>query len=114
MRPGCFAPTEQVAIICPKSARGSLAVPAVCRRLRPGRESHQPGHPGGGGAHGAYAWGVMDRLLEDGRIKIEGLTAWQFLLYLRDLGRQIAAQWLDESFESIGQRSTVDLRAEFL
>jgi NTE family protein len=23
----------------------------------------------GGGAHGAYAWGIVDRLLEDGRIK---------------------------------------------
>ena len=28
----------------------------------------------GGGAHGAYAWGVIDRLLEDGRIKIEGVS----------------------------------------
>ena len=28
----------------------------------------------GGGAHGANAWGVIDRLLEDGRIKIEGLS----------------------------------------
>ena len=28
----------------------------------------------GGGAHGAYAWGVIDRLLEDGRIKIEGIS----------------------------------------
>ncbi len=28
----------------------------------------------GGGAHGAFSWGVMDRLLEDGRFKIEGLT----------------------------------------
>ncbi len=41
-------------------------------------------------------------------------TDWQFLLYLRDLGREIAEKWLDENFESIGQRSTVDLRAEFL
>ena len=29
----------------------------------------------GGGAHGAFAWGVLDRLLEDGRIGIEGLCA---------------------------------------
>lgn len=29
----------------------------------------------GGGAHGAYAWGVLDRLLEDGRIEIEGIAA---------------------------------------
>ncbi len=29
----------------------------------------------GGGAHGAYAWGILDRLLEDGRIKFEGISA---------------------------------------
>ncbi len=29
----------------------------------------------GGGAHGAFAWGVMDRFLEDGRIEIEGISA---------------------------------------
>lgn len=29
----------------------------------------------GGGAHGAYAWGVLDKLIEDGRVEIDGLTA---------------------------------------
>jgi NTE family protein len=29
----------------------------------------------GGGAHGAFAWGVLDRLLEDGRLEIEGISA---------------------------------------
>ncbi len=29
----------------------------------------------GGGAHGAFAWGVLDKILEDGRLDIEGLTA---------------------------------------
>ena len=29
----------------------------------------------GGGAHGAFAWGVLDRLLEDERIAFEGVTA---------------------------------------
>lgn len=29
----------------------------------------------GGGAHGAFAWGVLDRLLEDERIEIEGICA---------------------------------------
>ena len=29
----------------------------------------------GGGAHGAFAWGVLDRLLEDGRLDFEGVTA---------------------------------------
>ena len=28
----------------------------------------------GGGAHGAYTWGVIDRLLEDDRIEIEGIS----------------------------------------
>ena len=29
----------------------------------------------GGGAHGAFTWGVMDRLLEDGRVSFEGISA---------------------------------------
>jgi NTE family protein len=29
----------------------------------------------GGGAHGAFAWGVLDRLVEDGRIAFEGISA---------------------------------------
>jgi len=29
----------------------------------------------GGGAHGAFAWGVLDRLLDDERIDFEGITA---------------------------------------
>jgi NTE family protein len=29
----------------------------------------------GGGAHGAFAWGVLDKLLEDGRVGIEGISA---------------------------------------
>jgi NTE family protein len=29
----------------------------------------------GGGTHGAFAWGVLDKLLEDGRIEIEGISA---------------------------------------
>lgn len=29
----------------------------------------------GGGSHGAFAWGVLERLLEDGRLRFEGITA---------------------------------------
>ncbi|PJD94516.1 MAG: alpha/beta hydrolase [Legionella sp.] len=29
----------------------------------------------GGGAHGAFGWGVLDYLLEDGRLTIEGISA---------------------------------------
>lgn len=28
----------------------------------------------GGGAHGAFTWGVLDRLLEDGRLSVEAIT----------------------------------------
>src|SRR5579864_9411617 len=28
----------------------------------------------GGGAYGAFSWGVIDHLLEDGRLEIEGIT----------------------------------------
>jgi NTE family protein len=28
----------------------------------------------GGGAHGAFTWGVLDYLLEDGRLDIEGIS----------------------------------------
>ena len=29
----------------------------------------------GGGAHGAYTWGVLDRLLEENRFDIRAITA---------------------------------------
>src|SRR5688572_7197100 len=29
----------------------------------------------GGGAHGAFCWGVLDRLLEDERVSFEGVSA---------------------------------------
>jgi NTE family protein len=28
----------------------------------------------GGGSHGAFAWGVIDKLLEDGRLKVDGIS----------------------------------------
>ena len=28
----------------------------------------------GGGAHGAFTWGVLDHLLEDGRLAVEGIS----------------------------------------
>ncbi len=38
---------------------------------------------------------------------------WDFLVYLRDLGRDTAAKWLKTHFSDIGERSTVDLKAMF-
>ncbi|MBY0439146.1 MAG: patatin-like phospholipase family protein [Burkholderiales bacterium] len=48
---------------------------------KPPRMDHAAGVPRpvnlalqGGGAHGAFTWGVIDRLLEDGRISVEALV----------------------------------------
>ncbi|WP_306766763.1 patatin-like phospholipase family protein [Halomonas sp. LBP4] len=38
---------------------------------------------------------------------------WEFLIKLRDLGRDTVTRWLDENFAAIGERSSVDLRQMF-
>jgi len=38
---------------------------------------------------------------------------WGFLTHLRALGRATAAQWLDENYDAIGERSSVDVRSLF-
>jgi len=49
------------------------------RRLRAPGRAKSPAKPinlalQGGGAHGAFTWGVLDQLLEDGRLEIEGIS----------------------------------------
>ncbi len=39
---------------------------------------------------------------------------WAFLTHLRDLGRASAGAWLDKNFDALGERSTVDLKADYL
>ena len=41
--------------------------------LQPGQD-YKPGPPGGG-AHGAFTWGVLDRLLKEKDLAFEGLSA---------------------------------------
>ena len=46
------------------------------RALAPGQGRRGSGKPlnvalQGGGAHGAFTWGVLDQLLEDGRLEIQ-------------------------------------------
>jgi NTE family protein len=40
-------------------------------------------------------------------------SEWAFLLFLRDVGREAASEWLEAHFDDIGRRSTVDLRGLF-
>ncbi len=60
--------------------------------------------------HAIRAEGVLSDLSVASKFN----TDWHFLLYLRDLGRDEAAKWLKQNFASIGKRSTIDVRAEFL
>ncbi len=41
-------------------------------------------------------------------------TDWNFLLHLRDKGREAMQAWLDKHYSSLGNKDTVDLHSEFL
>jgi NTE family protein len=60
--------------------------------------------------HSIRAEGVLSDLSVASKFN----TDWYFLLYLRDLGRDEAGKWLKQNFASIGKRSTIDVRSEFL
>ena len=56
----------------------------------------------------------VDKLMCDLTVASKMKTDWPFLTRLRDLGREAAAQWLDQHIDKIGKESTVDLHSEFL
>lgn len=41
-------------------------------------------------------------------------AGWPFLVYLKEIGRQAASEWLAQHFDAVGERSTVDIKAKFL
>src|ERR1700753_1996458 len=47
---------------------------ATLKSSRPVRRKHVNLALQGGGAHGAFTWGVLDRLMRDGRIFIDGIS----------------------------------------
>jgi len=55
-----------------------------------------------------------DEALLDLSVATKFDTGWEFLTMLRDRGRATAAEWLAKNGSSLGVRSTVDLRTEFL
>src|SRR5438445_13055325 len=68
----------------------------------------------GGGAHGAFTWGVLDRLLEDERIDIEGISGTSAGAmnaavlaqgFARD-GKEGARKALDDFWDRIASYST--------
>ena len=66
----------------------------------------------GGGAHGAFTWGVLDRLLADDRIAIEGISGTSagamngamVACGLRNGGREAARAFLDRFWTMIAER----------
>src|SRR3954452_7951752 len=57
----------------------------------------------GGGAHGAFTWGVLDRLLEDDRIAIEGISGTSAGAMN---GAALAQGWIDGG--AAGARASLD------
>lgn len=70
----------------------------------------------GGGAHGAFTWGVLDTILEDGRLDVEGITgtsagamnAVVFAQGYLDNGRKGARQALEAFWSKVSGAGTVN------
>ena len=41
-------------------------------------------------------------------------TDWNFLIHLRDLGRDVAKKWMKDNYSKLGKESSIDIRKEFL
>jgi len=54
-----------------------------------------------------------DEAMVDYDISSKFRTDWPFLTALRDKGRAIASTWIDNNFDAIGEKSSVDLKAMF-
>jgi NTE family protein len=59
-------------------------------------------------------WIGNDRLMSDLGTATQFHPEWGLLCRLRDAGRETASKWLDENFDHIGSRSTVDVTEMFL
>ena len=73
--PKAKAAASRKAVAVRKPAAKPRAAPAVIAPSKSGSKVKQINMAlQGGGAHGAFGWGVMDKFLEDGRVEIEGLS----------------------------------------
>lgn len=74
----------------------------------------------GGGSHGAFTWGVLDRLLKDERIDIEGISAasagaMNAVVFAHGYtagGREGARQALKDFWESVAKRAPLNFMPE--
>ncbi len=54
-----------------------------------------------------------DEALKDYDVSSKFRTDWRFLAELKERGRAVADKWLEENFDKIGERSSVNLREMF-
>jgi NTE family protein len=62
----------------------------------------------GSGSHGAFTWGVLDRLIEEPWLRIEAISGTSAGAMNAAL---VADGWTQAHADDIGQRSTTDLDA---
>ncbi len=67
--------------------------------------------------HGEYRDIRMHRIDADEAFKDLSASSkvnaeWAFLTYLRDLGRTAASDWLEENYDAVGERATLDLSGQ--
>lgn len=55
-----------------------------------------------------------DKVLENFSVASKYDTDWDFLTSLRDLGREEGKRWVDENWEALGQRDTVNIARDYL
>ncbi len=60
--------------------------------------------------HAIKAIKAMEKLNASSKLN----TRWEFFTHLKEIGRRSAHQWLKENFDHIGERSTVNIKQEFL
>jgi NTE family protein len=51
-----------------------------------------------------------DKLMQSLGVTSKLNADWEFLLHLKELGREHAAAWLDQSYDQLGVASTIDVR----
>ena len=99
-----------------RAPRASAAKPAGQKRFRAGREVKTVNLAlQGGGSHGAYTWGALDALAEDGRIEISAisgasagaLNAVVFASGMGEGGREGAREALEKFWLSVSSEGSL-------
>lgn len=66
-----------------------------------------------------YARMLVHSIRDDEEMSHHGVSTklspdWRFLCHLRDVGRQAASAWLEENFDHVGRRTSIDIGGTYL